>query len=223
MNTKVIKCLKSEMKICWKHFEDKISGFSLAEQMVIDDELGKLYELSRQVKTNQTSVEEYNKLFFENGSHSLNEFLQAMFDCFKDWQSYEGVELSKSLYQHTNRGTDSWFPVVLIEEKINEVDFICEYLTVYRGCCLDEYTTGRFKQRQSWSSEFEIAKIFAFQYPSSKTLLKNRVVIKVKVKKKDILWARSHESERVLAMNFSVLESSIEMTYEDFISSTDVK
>lgn len=222
MKQEIIECLKFEMNICWEHFEDKMSSFSLTEQHLIDVELEKLYELSRQVKVNQATVADFNKLFFENGSPTLNEFLQAMFDCFKDWQTLQGIELSKSLYEHTNRGIDNWFPVVLIEEKINEVNFDSEYTIVYRGCSLDEYTTGRFKLRQSWSSDFEIAKTFAYHHPSSKTplQLKNRIVIKAKVKKDDILWTKSYESERVLAMNFSPLESSIEMTYEDFKSST---
>jgi hypothetical protein len=219
MNQEIIKCLKSEMKICWEHFEDKMFSFSRSEQHLIDVELEKLYELSLQVKVNQATVDDFNKLFFENGSPNLNEFLQAMFDCFKDWQTLQGIELSKNLYEHTNRGTDNWFPVVLIEEKINEVDFDGEYTTVYRGCSLDEYTTGRFKLRQSWSSDFEVAKTFAYHH-SSKTPLENRIVIKAKVKKESILWTKLYESERVLAMNFSPLESSMEMTYEDFKSST---
>jgi hypothetical protein len=222
MDQVIIECLKFEMKISWVHFKDKISSFSDTEQYLIDVELAKLYNLSSRVRANQATVADFKKLFYEDGSSELNEFLQAMFDCFKDWQRLQGIELSKSLYEHTNRGTDNWFPVVLIEEKINENNFDSEYVTVYRGCNLGEYTTGRFKLRQSWSSDFEIAKTFAYRHPSSKTPLANRIVIKAKVKKDDILWTKTYESECVLIINFSPLASSIEMTYEDFKSLTGV-
>ena len=222
MHQKIIDCLKIDMKISWEHFEEKIGEFSKAEQHVINIVLEKFYDESCLVKAKISTEADFNKLFYEDGSSELNEFLQAMFDCFKVWQFRKGIELSKALYEHTNRGVDNWFPIVIIDEKVNEFVTDSNYVTVYRGCNLTEYETKQFKLRQSWSSDFEIAKLFAFHYSSGKVSLEDRVVIKAKVKKEDILWGKVYESECVLAINFSPLSYSIEMTFDDFKSIPEI-
>ena len=139
-----------------------------------------------------------------------------MFDCFKEWQKHEGVELQKSIYEHTNRSTDNWFPVVVINQKINECKLEGDNITLYRGCGKCEFETQEFKQRQSWTKDLSIAKTFAFNHPSSKTSLEKRVVIETVVNKNDILWDRVAESEMVLKLGFSPISSTIAMTYGDY-------
>ena len=158
MSPEVVNCLVNEMKISWDHFQTKYSSFSSAAQSLIDSKLLEMLEVSRSIKAKNIDPDDFNSLYYEGGDGSTNEFLQVMFDCFKEWQSHEGVELHKSIYEHTNRSTDNQFPVVKIEEKINECSVLGRNFVVYRGCNQDEFETNTFKQRQSWTRDFDIAK-----------------------------------------------------------------
>ena len=139
-----------------------------------------------------------------------------MFDCFKELQSSEGIQLQKKLYEHTNRSTDNWFPLVKIEEQINECTYDNEHITVYRGCNQDEFETNVFQQRQSWTTDLAVAKVFAFNHPPSSTFIEDRVVVEAVVIKSDVLWVRSAESEKVLRLGFSPQSAIIRMTYDDY-------
>lgn len=216
MSPEVIQCLKNEMMILWNHFESKYLSFSASEKTLISDNIEKMLEASKSIKSGGSSASMFNDFYYESGGDSLNEFLQAMFDCFKEWQKHEGLELHKSIYKHTNRSTDNWFPVVIIDQKINECAIEGEIITLYRGCDESEYLTKDFRQRQSWSKELSVAKTFAFNHPSSNTLLENRVVIKALVNKGDILWDRGAESEIVLKLGFSPVSSTVAMTFDDY-------
>ncbi|HHK8570531.1 TPA: hypothetical protein ACQYC4_001348 [Vibrio parahaemolyticus] len=218
MKQEVIDCLKLDMKVCWKHFSQKLSSFTADEKVIICNNLSQLYNVSTDVKAKKATDADYNALYYESGSPELNEFLQAMFDCFKDWQVYSDIELIKCLYAHTNRGTDNWFPVVIINKKINEFQCEGELVTVYRGCHNNELTTDKYTQRQSWSTDFNVAKSFAFYHPSSDTPRNDRIVIKATVNKESILWARNAESEVVLALDFTAKSVSTAMTYDEFIA-----
>lgn len=218
MKQEVIDCLKFDMKVCWTHFCQRLNTFTNHEQVIICNILSQLYEVSTRVKAKKVTDEDYNALYYEYGNPELDEFLQAMFDCFKAWQEYSGIELIQCLYAHTNRGTDNWFPVVIINHKINEFQSSGELVTVYRGCHNTELTTDKYKQRQSWSTDFNVAKSFAYHHPSSDIPRKDRVVIKATVNKESILWARNAESEIVLALDFTPISVSTAMTYDEFIA-----
>ena len=216
MSPDVVNCLVNDMKVSWDHFEAKYSSFSNTVQILIDSKLLEMLEVSRSIKAGNTAADDFNILFYEGCDEVTNEFLQAMFDCFKEWQTSEGIQLQKNLYKHTNRSTDNWFPLVKIEEKINECSYDDEFITVYRGCNQDEYKTNVFQQRQSWATDLAVAKVFAFNHPSNSNSLKNRVVIKAVVKKSDVLWDRNAESEMVLRLSFSPKSAIIAMTYDHY-------
>jgi len=216
MSQEIINCLKNEMKISWVYFEAKYLTFTLTEQKLIDSKLKKMFDVSRSIKDGNATSKDFNTLFYEGSNDSLNEFLQSMFDCFKEWQTHAGTELHKSLYTHTNRSTDDWFPVVTIDQKINEFKCDNDYITLYRGCNQEEYKTNKFQQRQSWTTDLSIAKSFAFHHPSSNTSREDRIVIKAVVQKVDILWTRIAESEAVLRLGFSPKSVAVTMTYTDY-------
>ncbi len=213
MSQEVINCLRNEMKISWVHFETKYLNFTQFEQKLIDGELKKMLDVSRSIKNGNATHEDFNSLFHEGSDDSLNEFLQAMFDCFKQWQTDSGIELHKSLYIHTNRSDGNWFPVVIIEQKINEIEYDSDYITVYRGCNQEEYETNKFQQRQSWTTDLSVAKYFAFYHPSNNIPRENRVVIETVIHTADILWTRDGESETVLRLGFSPKSHNVTMTY----------
>ena len=217
MSPKVKDCLKKEMRFLWSHFKDKYFSFSSTEQTFICDKIEKMLEASKLIKAGSLQDEDFNSFYYEDGDNTLNEFLQTMFYCFKKWQKHEGLELQKSIYEHTNRNTDNWFPVVIIEHEINEPEFEGDDIILYRGCDKDEFETQEFKQRQSWTKNLSVAKTFAFNHPSSETLLEKRVVIEALVNKSDILWNRGGaESEMVLKLGFSPALSTVAMTYDDY-------
>lgn len=216
MKQEVINCLKFDMKISWEHFCAKLSSFSYDQRDIICHELAQLHEVSSRVKAQEVSTSEYDGLYYESNDDALDEFLQAMFDCYKAWQKHDGLELTKCLYEHTNRSTDNWFPIVLIEEKVNDLLCADEYIAVYRGCDVSELTDEVYRNRQSWSTDFDVAKTFAYHHPSTKTLRNNRVVIKAVVHRDFILWARNAESEAVLAMGFEALSVVTVMTFDNF-------
>ncbi len=216
MSPEVIQCLRSEMMILWSHFYRKYLSFSPAIQTLINDKIEKMLEASKSIKNESLQANAFNVFYYEDGDNSINEFLQAMFDCFKEWQKHEGLELQKNIYKHTNRSAGHWFPVVIIDQKINECEIKGDDITLYRGCDEDEYITNKFKQRQSWSKDLSVAKTFAFNHPPSNTLLEKRIVIKALVNKIDILWDRGAESEMVLKLEFSPISSTVEMMYSDY-------
>jgi len=217
MSPEIVNCLVNEMKIFWGHFEKKYSSFSSEVQSLIDSKLLQMLDISRSIKAGNIPSEEFNTLYNEGGDEPTNEFLWALFDCFKQWQLYEGIELQKNIYKHTNRGTDNWFPIVKIEEQINECSVLEDNFVVYRGCNHDEFETNTFRQRQSWTRDFKVAKTFAYYHPPSTSSLKQRVIIKAVIDRKDVLWDRVIESEMVLRLGFVPVSASIIFTYEDFL------
>lgn len=213
MSPEVIDCLVNEMKVSWEHLEAKYSSFSTEIQSLIDSELIEMLEVSRSIKTGNATADDFKTLFYEDGDELTNEFLQAMFDCLKQWQSYEGIQLQKNLYEHTNRNTDYWFPLVKIEEQINECTYDDKFITVYRGCNEDEFPKGDFKQRQSWTTDIDVAKTFAFHHASGP--LVHRIVIQASINKKYVLWDKGGvENEMVLRLGFEPESSNVVMTYD---------
>ena len=70
--------------------------------------------------------------------------------------------------------------------------------------------------RQSWSTDLNVAKSFAYHHPSTNTPRGDRIIIEAIVNKDSILWARNAESEVVLANDFTAKSVSTAMTYHDF-------
>ena len=102
MTPEVINCLVNEMKVSWDHFVEKYSCFSNDVKSSIDSKLLKMFETSCSIKTGKTAYDDFNTHFYEGGDELTNEFLQAMFDCFKQWQNFEGIQLQKTLYEQNN-------------------------------------------------------------------------------------------------------------------------
>jgi len=163
MLSEIINFLVKEMKLNRGHFEKKYSSFDNEIKTLINSKLLKMIEVSRSIKSGNTDVD-FNAYFYEDGDEPTNEFLQAMFDCFKLWQKFEGARLKKGLYEHTNRSASYWFPLVIIEEQINECSKDEEFITVYRGCSQSQFDSNVYKKRQPWTTNFAVAKEFAFHH-----------------------------------------------------------
>lgn len=217
IDPKVIHCLRSEIGISWPHFESKYNTFKDEVKQLIDEKLLEMYDISLSIKNNKAPVNKFISCFYNQGDEYTNEFLQSMYDCFKAWQSLQDIELKKVLYEHVNRGTDDWFPLVIIKDPINQCARIEDSLVVYRGCHKSEFDKNTYQQRQSWSTNIQIAEHFAFHYPPSSTPLEQRIVIEASINKKDVLWDRGGaESEVVLQLGFSARKAKVKMTYSDY-------
>jgi hypothetical protein len=203
----VLDCLSNEMNINIEHFLTKYHSFDnsfkqqanrLLLNMLLDSkEIAKLYG---------------DVHYYEKGDFEQNNFMQAMFDCFKELNTKKGLELHKAIYEHTNRGGENWFPIVEICSPVEDYSHQPNVITVFRGCSLEEFENNNF--RQSWSSRREVAQAFAFSHFNIDN--KNRAVIRITVKNSDIAWVRNEESEIVLLPNFTPLSSIIELDYKQY-------
>lgn len=199
------------MNINLNHFLVKYNSFDNSFKIKARELLTRMLADSR--KSSQFDAEAH---YYEGGNDTENEFMQAMFDCFKELNTKKGLELHKALYEHTNRGGDNWFPIVQISAPIADYSSEPNELTVYRGCHINELNNKCF--RQSWSLDFEIAKAFAFTYFNIDS--QQRVVIKATVRNLDIAWIRGTESEVVLLPNCQPLNAKIELDYNQFSRDT---
>ncbi|PSW06061.1 hypothetical protein [Photobacterium lipolyticum] len=209
----VIDCLKNQMFIEMEHFLEKY--FSFDEQFRIDaaQRFSAMLNTANDIRRGKATEHDLIDHYFEEGSHDENEFLQAMYDCFRELSAQTGEELKRSIYAHVNRGGEDWFPLVIIDKKMNDYNDLPKEVTVYRGCSVEEFYSKNF--RQSWSVDKQIATIFAFTHFSN--LDKHeRVVVKALVDRNDIAWNRKLEGEVVLLPGFKPLCTTIAMTYDDY-------
>ncbi|MGP5644989.1 hypothetical protein [Psychrobacter celer] len=154
--------------------------------------------------------------YYEEGNNEQDEFMQAMFYCFKLLNEYKGrrVDLIKSIHTNLNRSEGYWFPIAVISEPLGNYSNEPPEVILYRGCCIDEYNSKDYKQ--PWTSDLDTAKRFAFIYGDSDK--NNRVVVKAKVKNTDIAWIVeiTTEHEVVLLPEFSPIEDAIKLNYTQY-------
>ncbi|PHR54875.1 MAG: hypothetical protein COA47_14745 [Robiginitomaculum sp.] len=209
----ILDCLNNEMNVKIAHFLTKYHSFDHRFKSTINDLLSRMLIDSLKLTKLDGEVHYYNK-----GNAEQNDFMQAMFDCFRSFNSCKGLELHKELYEHINRGGESWFPIVEIASAVDDYSNQSPIITVFRGCFFKEFESNNY--RQSWTSEFEVAKAFAFTHYNIDN--ENRVVIKVTVNNSDIAWMRSGESEVVLLPSFTPLSSMIELNYNQYCQSREL-
>jgi polyhydroxyalkanoate synthesis regulator protein len=203
----VLDCLSNEMNVNIGHFLTKYHSFDYAFKDKVNDLLSSMLSDSK-----KTSKLDSNVHYYEKGNYEQNDFMQVMFDCFREFNTKKGLELHKAIYEHTNRGGDNWFPIVEIASPVKDYSDQPQNITVFRGCSLKEFESKNY--RQSWSSELDVAKIFAFTHFNSDE--NKRVVIKATVSNTDIAWMRNGESEVVLLPGFTPLSSTIELDYNQY-------
>ena len=203
----VLDCLSNEMNINTEHFLTKYHCFDSSFKDKANELLVNMLDDSKKPQEFDA-----NKHYFEDGTEEQNEFMQAMFDCFRELSTKQGLELPQAIYEHTNRGGDNWFPVVTISSPVTDYSNEPEEMTVYRGCNINEFHKNCF--RQSWSLNFEVARAFAFTHFN--TDKKPRVVLEAKVQNSDIAWLRNAESEVVLLPNFKPLSVKVKLDYNQF-------
>jgi hypothetical protein len=203
----VLDCLSHEMNINIDHFIKKYCTFNNSFKSTINNLLLSMLIDSRSARNLDASIH-----FYQKGSDEQNDFMQVMFDCFRAFNTKEGLELHKAIYEHTNRGGDNWFPIVEISSPVEDYSSQPNIITVFRGCSLKEFESNNYKQ--SWSSGFDTAKTFAFTHFNLDK--KNRVVIKATVNNSDIAWIRNGENEVVLLPNFKPVSSVVELNYNQY-------
>lgn len=207
LSKEVNNCLENDMKINMDHFLSKYNSFDNKFKIQANKMLSELLLASK----NESKFKK-DAFFYENGDSDQNEFLDAMYQCFKLLSSMNKDEVYKGIYEHVNRGGENWFPVVVISKPEKDYSDLPAELTVYRGCSLESFKSGSYRDRQSWTTDFDTAKAFAFTHYDSYE--KDRVVIKTTVSKADIFWMRAAESEVVLNPNFKPLSEVIKLDYE---------
>lgn len=187
-------CLQKDMQVDMDHFYIKYDSFDNSFKEIANKLL-----LSYLNASNQPSPFNDIAVFYEDGDDEQNEFLQAMFDCFKCYQTLEGIELIKDLYSHVNRGGNAWFPVVILHKPFEDYSkTLPNNITIYRGCDKIEYETDTI--HQSWTTDFDTAKRYAYEYFHGIDKSK-RIVLKANVFPTQIVWLRTIDNEVVLKPN----------------------
>ena len=203
----VLNCLKNEMQIEMDHFFDKYNSFDDSFKSMANNLL-----LNMLTDSKKEGSFDGDTHYYEEGSDEENEFMQVMFDCFNVSNKYKGLELHQELYAHPSRGGDAWFPIVIISSPIDSYPEQPAKLTVYRGCSLKSFEDKSYRDRQSWTTDFDTAKAFAFNHYGFDK--EDRVVINTTVSDSDIFWMRAGEREVVLNPRFTPLSDVIKLDYE---------
>lgn len=214
----VLQLLNSEMGINLDHFLLKYGSFDSVFQNEANHLLSAMLCDIKKIIQDNLPLDTFNIHYHETGNENQDEFIQAMFNCFKLLPEYSGLALQQAIYAHTNRGGENWFPIVIITDQVTDNSDLDEELTLYRGCSTDEFNSKEY--RQSWTTRLDVACIFAFQHFHNLDL-NNRVVIKAKINKSDIAWNREIEGEMVLIPNTTPLLDEVELTYQQYLRASN--
>lgn len=203
----VLNCLKNEMQIEMDHFFKKYDSFNDRFKATAN---GLLINMLIASKTSSSFSKDVT--FYEDGTHKQNEFINAMFSCFEQLNISKKLDAYKGIYEHEKRGKSGWFPIVVIPSPVDDYSEQPAEITVYRGCSLKSFKDNSYRNRQSWTTDFDTAKEFAFnRYGFDK---EDRVVITTTVSNSDIFWMRAGEREVVLNPRFTPLSDVIKLDYE---------
>lgn len=203
----VLNCLKNEMQIEMEHFFKKYESFDNSFKITANRLLSNMLMVSKVSSSFSKDVD-----FYEDGTHEQNEFMDAMFSCFEQLNMLGRLEAYKGIYEHVNRGENDWFPIVVISSPVDDYSEQPAELTVYRGCSLKSFDDNSYRDRQSWTTDFDTAKEFAFNHYGFDK--EDRVVITTTISNSDIFWIRAGEREVVLNPRFTPLSDVIKLDYE---------
>lgn len=201
-------CLQSEMQIEMRHFYSAYDSFE-------DDFKVKANDMMLEMFNYANSSNGFNFKYHDylEGSLEQNQFIQSMSECFEALNKYTDKELIVELFSHGSRGGGNWFPVVVITDPIDDYSNQPSQLFLYRGCDIEEFNINRYWQ--SWTTELDTAKCFAFTHPDNQDL-SNRVIVKAQVESSDIVLMRAGENEVALRLGFVPISHKVVMNYNDF-------
>lgn len=203
----VLDCLKNDMQIEMEHFFEKYESLDDSFKIRANTLLSNML-----IDSKKSGLLDPKIHYHQDGGAEQNEFMDAMFSCFEQLNILGRLEAYKGIYKHVNRGENDWFPVVVISSLVNDY---CEQpaeLTVYRGCSLKSFESESYRNRQSWTTDFDTAKAFAFNHYGFDK--EDRVVIKTTISNSDVFWMRAGEREVVLNPRFTPLSDVIKLDYE---------
>ena len=195
------------MQIEMEHFFKKYESFDNSFKITANRLLSNMLMVSKVSSSFSKDVD-----FYEDGTHEQNEFMDAMFSCFEQLNMLGRLEAYKGIYEHVNRGENDWFPIVVISSPVDDYSEQPAELTVYRGCSLKSFDDNSYRDRQSWTTDFDTAKEFAFNHYGFDK--EDRVVITTTISNSDIFWIRAGEREVVLNPRFTPLSDVIKLDYE---------
>ncbi|HHF3029970.1 TPA: hypothetical protein ACPJ05_003681 [Vibrio diabolicus] len=223
MTPQLEHCLFNEMKLLEDHLMEQYRSLNNSQMLFVDTMLNQMLTEAQKIKADGLCANKLRDCISFSGDDEPNEFIHVMYCCFIEWIEHNGVELQKALYKHSERGTDNWFPVAIITEQINKLSVPDEQIVVYRGCHKSQLENEVYRNRQSWTTDVEVAKKFAFSHPSTEQLKQDSVVVKAVVARTDILWDRGYESEMVLRMGFKpICLERMDITYDDYLSEQNI-
>lgn len=200
-------CIEKEMQIKMEHFFEKYDSFDDGFKKRVNKLLFNMLMDSKKSFPLDPDIH-----YHQDGSDEQNEFMDAMFSCFEQLNILKKLDAYKGIYEHINRGENEWFPIVVISSPVDDYSEQPAELTVYRGCSLKSFEDESYRDRQSWTTDFDTAKVFAFNHYGFDK--EDRVVIKTTVSNADIFWMRAAEREVVLNPKFTPLSYVIKLDYE---------
>ncbi len=123
---------------------------------------------------------------------------------------------SNGLHQlYTRQENESWYPKIVLTDILepNDIDTLNEKFIIFRGCDRAELKSGKFGQ--SWSTNEQVARRFAFEHYESQDWYNqdNRVVLRATYCKRDVLFSNQTDyGEYEIAIKTACLKNVTQYT-----------
>lgn len=204
--------MTNNMKIIVKSIELKLNeDFFIEYKSIAIDAIDKYIEaikkfessgvgrdLSRDDEAEKFICSHYCNLVITIENVDVTQVFDALRIAFSDY-ACGGLH---QLYSHQENG--SWYPKIILTETLlpNDIDFLDEILTLYRGCDIAEFESNDFGQ--AWTTSLDQALAFAYEHYSHYDWfdVKKRVVLKTIYSRAHVLFSKqSGEYEVVINTN----------------------
>lgn len=204
MTEEVRDYMTSKMGIDIKVYDDRITKYSLEHSELFEKLV--TFLLTKELKDSDEFVDSILEFVnkYGNLSEETEKTIHMIIRAFKIFR-FNGL---LELYHYTE--TDDWEPLPIVRESLysemtdydkKAFDDFPAHITIYRGTN-EEESTGKISQfGQSWTTDIEKAKYFAFVLEKAKDSGTIRVVLEAKTTKDHIFSYCSRSEEKLCTIN----------------------
>lgn len=104
---------------------------------------------------------------------------------------------------------EGWYPKIALTKELqpNDISTLDNKITIFRGCDISEFEKSQYGQ--SWSTDVNVAKEFAFKHYASQGWFNhsNRVVLQASIKKENIYYSNQSMAEKEIAIDTTKLSN----------------